>query len=78
MLDEVVDVVLRHEMRDVVFAVGYLRTIRQSAPDVVLQSRGFGCRSGEVEALGSFDLDCFLGASCREGLEEVCHCVNVG
>jgi hypothetical protein len=76
-LDEVVDVVLRHEMRDVVLAVGYLCAVRQSAPDVVLQGRGLRCSSGEVKSLCGFDLNGFFWAGCREWLKEICYGINM-
>jgi hypothetical protein len=72
LLDEIIDFVLRLEMRHVILAVSYPRTVWQSTPDVVLQSCRLSCSSCEINALRLFNLDGLFWSVCCKRLEEIC------
>jgi hypothetical protein len=69
--DEVIDLVLRREVRDEVLAARDPDRIGKSAPDVVLEGRSLGCCGCGVSSLGVLDLHGLVGAESCERLPEI-------
>ena len=77
MLDEIIDLVLRHEMRHSILAIGYSGTVWQSTPNVVLQGCGLSCSFSEVNALRLFNLNGLFWPICCKRFEEICYSINM-
>ena len=70
-LDVVVYLVLGGAMWHKVFAIGELRQVRKSGPDVVFEGLGLGGGFGHVDALRDFNVHGLFGAVLGEGFKEV-------